>query len=304
MERRIGEIVGQKPGPLLIYIGGLHGNEAMGLDALENSFNSFDIPLDQVCGKAIALRGNLEAIRQNIRFVSMDLNRIWDVKHFKRANDYQAAELYELQALRRVIEEELKGDYTEVFLMDLHTTSAPTIPFIVTKETEKNTEMIKNLNIPYVTGVVGYLDGTMLAWMCEKGYSGMAFEAGQHYSRTSMIKHEAFVKLSMHYSGFTPDISDEEVSELHNLLEDELRPKHNHFKLIKRYKIDEEEDFKMCDGYSNFQKIYKGEVLATNVKGDILSDVNANIFMPLYQKQGNDGFFVIEPVWKVAEVEA
>jgi len=119
-----------------------------------------------------------------------------------------------------------------------------------------------------------------------------------------MIKHEAFVKLSMHYSGFTPDISDEEVSELHNLLEDELRPKHNHFKLIKRYKIDEEEDFKMCDGYSNFQKIYKGEVLATNVKGDILSDVNANIFMPLYQKQGNDGFFVIEPVWKVAEVEA
>ena len=31
---------------------------------------------------------------------------------------------------------------------------------------------------------------------------------------------------------------------------------------------------------------------------EILSDKNANIFMPLYQKQGNDGFFMIKLVSK------
>ncbi len=295
MERIIGEINGEEKGPLLIFIGGVHGNEAQGLIALENIFSQFKGSTAGLKGRAIALRGNLEAIRQNIRFVTFDLNRIWDVKHFKRAIDVQAAEVFELQAIRKIVEEELKGDFTQAYLIDLHTTSAPTIPFIVTTKKPGNQDFVQKMNVPYVTGLVGHLDGTMLAWMCEKGHCGMAFEAGQHHSKTSMIKHEAFVRLSMYYSGFTPNLSDEEVSKLHNLLEDELMPKQNHFELKERYRIDEEEEFKMGEGFSNFQRIYQGEVLATNKYGDILSQVNANIFMPLYQEQGNDGFFIIEP---------
>jgi hypothetical protein len=295
VERIIGEINGTEKGPLLIFIAGLHGNEAQGLVALENIFNQFNAAETEVAGRAIALRGNLEAIRQNIRFVSQDLNRIWDVKHFKRAIDTQAAEVYELQALRAIIEKELAGDYTKAYLIDLHTTSAPTIPFAVTKIGSESIDIINKINIPFVTGLEGHLDGTMLAWMCEKGHSGMAFEAGQHHSKTSMIKHEAFTRLSMFYSGFTPSLPFEDVVSLHNRLDDELRPKHNHFNLIERYKIDEEEDFAMEEGFANFQKIFKGEVLATNKYGDICSGVDGNIFMPLYQKQGNDGFFIIEP---------
>jgi len=65
-----------------------------------------------------------------------------------------------------------------------------------------------------------------------------------------------------------------------------------------RYKIDEEEDFVMEPGFTNFQRIFKGQVLAKNNKGDVLSPVDGNIFMPLYQKQGNDGFFIVQPVGK------
>ncbi|MBT8327818.1 MAG: succinylglutamate desuccinylase/aspartoacylase family protein [Bacteroidia bacterium] len=295
MERIIGEITGDGEGPLLIFIGGIHGNETTGISALEKVFNEFSFGTTQVKGRAIALRGNLEAIRQNIRYLSMDLNRIWDVKHFKRANDYHAAEVYELLELRRIIEKELKGDFSRAYLIDLHTTSAPTIPFLVTKDTPDNISFVENLDVPYVTGLIGYLDGTMLGWMCEKGHCGMAFESGQHHSRVSIIKHEAFVVLSMFYSGFMPDLSDSLVSELHEILDDELKPKHNHFELIKRYKIDEEEEFKMEAGFSNFQKIIKSEVLAKNKHGDIVSDVNGNIFMPLYQSKGDDGFFIIKP---------
>lgn len=295
MERIIGTIDGAEKGPLLIFVGGMHGNEAQGMIALENIFESMKAQKEGVRGRAIALRGNLEAIRQNIRFVTFDLNRIWDVKHFKRSVDVQAAELVELQALREIIEQELQGEYTEAMLIDLHTTSAPTIPFIVTTKRIKNLDFVQRMNVPYVTGLSGHLEGTMLEWMTSKGFCGLAFEAGQHHSKTSMIKHEAFVRLSMYYSGFTPDLDEQEVLSLHNLLEDELMPKHNHFQLIERYRIDEEEDFRMEEGFANFQRIYEGEVLATNKHGDILSKVNANIFMPLYQEQGNDGFFIIEP---------
>lgn len=300
MERIIGEIDGNGEGPLLIFVGGLHGNETTGMKALEKVFNEFSFDKSKLKGRAIAMRGNIEAIRQNIRYVSMDLNRIWDVKHYKRANDYQAAELFELQELRQIVENELKGKYTKAYLIDLHTTSAPTIPFLVTKESSENKAFIEKLDVPYVTGLIGYLDGTMLGWMCDKGHCGMAFESGQHDSRVSVIKHESFVMLSMYYSGFLPELPEKMVAELHQILDDELKPKHNHFQLIKRYKIDEEEEFKMMKGYSNFQKIIKSEVLAKNKHGDIVSNVNGNIFMPLYQDQGDDGFFIIKP-YKVKE---
>ncbi len=54
----------------------------------------------------------------------------------------------------------------------------------------------------------------------------------------------------------------------------------------------------MEPGFTNFQRIFKGQVLAKNNKGDVLSPVDGNIFMPLYQKQGNDGFFIVQPVEK------
>ena len=48
----------------------------------------------------------------------------------------------------------------------------------------------------------------------------------------------------------------------------------------------------MQQGYKNFQPIQKGEVVATNQDGPILTPEGGRIFMPLYQKQGSDGFFV------------
>ena len=297
IKRIIGEIEGNHKGPLLIYVGGVHGNEEQGLIALENVFNYFEVDSDLVCGKAIALRGNLEAIRLDKRYVSRDLNRIWNI-----AEDLDEAEVHEVKeykALRDLIEREVKGDYSEIYLIDLHTTSAPTIPFVVTRNNTVNKAFVDQLDIPYITGLDGYLDGTMLEWMSAKGHCGLAFEAGQHHSHHSAIKHEAFVKLSMYYAGFISKMSNGEVAELRDQLEDELRTKHNHFVLTDRYKIAEGEHFEMEAGFSNFEHVYKGEILARNQNGNILAKSDSNIFMPLYQKQGDDGFFIIKPYEEV-----
>lgn len=300
MNRVIGELNGDSKGPLIVFVGGIHGNEGQGLIALENVFSSFEIPREQRVGKAIALRGNLSAIKAGKRYVSQDLNRIWKNAESLIQEGEPISELNEYQELKSIIETELMNDYSGVYLIDLHTTSAPTIPFAVTQNEDKNKALIEQIDIPYITNLDGFLDGTLLAWFCDKGHCGLAFEAGQHQSKTSMIKHEAFVKLTMYYTGFTPALSQPEIEHLHHLLDEEIRPKHNHFVLTKRYQIAPAEEFHMKPGFTNFQRVYNGEILAENQHGEILSEGNANIFMPLYQKQGNDGFFIIKPFHKVS----
>ena len=56
----------------------------------------------------------------------------------------------------------------------------------------------------------------------------------------------------------------------------------------------------MKPGFVNFEKISKGEIVATNKDGEIRSPKSGYIFMPLYQKLGDEGFFVVKrinPFW-------
>ncbi|MGB0432056.1 MAG: hypothetical protein ACPGLV_16395 [Bacteroidia bacterium] len=46
--------------------------------------------------------------------------------------------------------------------------------------------------------------------------------------------------------------------------------------------------------FLNFQKIEKGTLLATDKNGPIYCEQDCFMLMPLYQKQGSDGFFLIE----------
>ena len=135
-----------------------------------------------------------------------------------------------------------------------------------------------------------------LSWFAKLGFCGLAFEAGQHQSDTSILKHHAFIYLSMVHSGFITNMNPVEQKRWEDQLAEELKPSHRHFELVERYAIDKGEEFTMVPGYTNFQKIYQGEILATNQYGQIKANLDANIFMPLYQQQGDDGFFIIKPI--------
>ena len=60
----------------------------------------------------------------------------------------------------------------------------------------------------------------------------------------------------------------------------------------------------MRPGFRNLQPIRHGEQLANDLKGPILATETGRVLMPLYQSQGEDGFFVVKtvrPFWlKVA----
>ena len=55
----------------------------------------------------------------------------------------------------------------------------------------------------------------------------------------------------------------------------------------------------MNNGYSNFHRVAKGETLAHKNKKEIIAEYSGRIFMPLYQSQGSEGFFIIRKINKI-----
>jgi hypothetical protein len=52
----------------------------------------------------------------------------------------------------------------------------------------------------------------------------------------------------------------------------------------------------MDPGYSNFARVTRGQRLAVDRRGEVRSPANGLLFLPLYQKRGEDGFFLVRPV--------
>ena len=52
----------------------------------------------------------------------------------------------------------------------------------------------------------------------------------------------------------------------------------------------------MEPGFRNFDPVRRAQILATDRDGEITAPESGLIMMPLYQKQGNDGFFIVRPV--------
>jgi hypothetical protein len=125
------------------------------------------------------------------------------------------------------------------------------------------------------------------------GYLSIGFESGQHTDPLAIKNCETFISLALNHAG------DLKLNNLHNY-EDKLkkasRDVSSIFEVIYKYYIQPKEDFSMEDGFESFQNIKKGTSLAkTNGKNINLYYV-AMLFMPLYQKSGNDGFFIIKPI--------
>ncbi len=77
-ERLIGDRRSLSGGPTLVFVAGIHGNEPSGVIALQRVFQDLDQRQVSLQGRLLGLVGNLEALAQHRRYLSRDLNRIWD----------------------------------------------------------------------------------------------------------------------------------------------------------------------------------------------------------------------------------
>ena len=301
MNRILGKIEGEEAGPLIVFVGGLHGNEIAGVKAIANVFETLKSQKIPVKGKIVGLSGNLSALKQSSRYVDYDLNRCWNptfIEGLKRRDNgvQNASENEEILSLLDALENESQGNFVKKIFVDLHTTSSDNGNFIVIPEDEADSHIVKVLKLPIVIDLDKYLEGTLLKFMHDFGFLSFAFEGGLIGSNKALNLHTAgiwellkacdavtreHVNDFSHYDKITADFSK-------NL---------PHLVTVKyRHWVDDDDFFKMRRGYHNFQEIQKGEILARDRSGDIKAKCDGLIFMPLYQDYGNDGFFIVEIV--------
>ena len=205
------------------------------------------------------------------------------------------AEFAEKEALYEGIKKEANG-LREVYLLDLHTTSAQSSPFFILGDTVRNRKLAREVPVPKVLGIEEQIEGTLSTYMNEKGLVAINFEAGSHTDPASIDRHEAVLWLALVQTGILHRRDVSFYNNMHLLLKEASRGLPRVFESVYRYGIREDERFIMRPGYYNFKPVQKGEILAYSNGEPVMAPMTGRIFMPLYQDQGDDGFFIIHKI--------
>jgi predicted deacylase len=303
-EHLIGEFVGDRKGPTLIVFGSVHGNEAAGALALRKIAERLPGLAPKLRGRVYFLAGNTRAIAKGVRFIDSDLNRHWTAENIthnrpgapittKRAEDHEQTELL------TILEKILKTAEAEVYALDLHSTSADGVPFATVGDTLRNRDFAQKFPVTILLGIEEQLDGTILEYLNNTGAVTLGYEGGQHFAEKTLLTHEALCWLALVHAGILAkeDFHDFEKHE------DFLRRTTGKPRVVEiryRHAITEADEFRMELGFENFQPVRRGELLAAQKSGAVYASESGLLLMPLYQKLGEDGFFLgreVAPFW-------
>lgn len=312
MDRIIGRFGGFRDGALVIAFGAIHGNEHAGVRALEEVFQLLareyeDNPGFVFNGTIVGLLGNLQAYHARLRFLEKDLNRQWTRENINRIQHIPRTELraedIEMAELIDAIHREIVNIKPETLVMlDLHTTSADGGVFCIPTDDARSLRLAKGLHAPVILDLFEGISGTLLRFATDGHFeiSGLpkrtvaaAFEAGSHDDPLSVSRSVSAIMNCLRVSGcIDPDDlisrNDAVLDQYSARLPKVTRLRHVHH-------IRPGDAFRMRPGYLNFQPIKKGEHLADDATGPVLSPEDGLILMPLYQAKGTDGFFIVEP---------
>ena len=140
------------------------------------------------------------------------------------------------------------------------------------------------------------IKGTSLHYFSEENWpipmTSVVFEAGQHEDKLSENRAIAAIVNCLRELGC---VKDTDVENHHDqILIQYAKGLPRVSRLCYTHSIKPGDNFIMKPGFENFQPIEKETILASDIKGEIKAQTSGLILMPLYQKQGEDGFFVIE----------
>lgn len=300
-DRIIGTYGQDEAGPLVMVLGGIHGNEPAGIRALQRVLHVLQASKLPLHGRLLGIRGNLQALAFRERYLTHDLNRLWTrariatLEHAHAQGQHLRHEEAELMALLGLLRQWDHTPHHPKILIDLHTTSAPGGRFSVVEDDPISLELASALHAPIILGLTRALQGTTASYCVQHGWHGLAFEAGQHHDPRAVDDHAAALWALLHTLGCLPQalISQAEAQAAH--LQGGTHDLPNLVEVVYRHAIEPDDHFRMRPGYINFQPVAKDEHLADDRNGAVLAPEAGLMLMPLYQPQGADGFFIVQP---------
>ena len=304
-ERLIGIFDEGHRGPLVIMTSGIHGNEKAGVKALEYLIKMLEVEHITnesfiFTGRLIAMKGNIQALESNKRYINRDLNRMFrnDLLKTILTKDERTGEEKELVEIIDLIKNSI-ADYhpDEIFVLDLHTTTATGGIFTIVNDSQEALRIGSDLKAPVIEGFLEGIKGTILHYLNADNFhqncTALCFEAGQHDDPLSVNR---CIAAAVNFLSSVGAVERMHIEPRHHrILHENAAGLPVHCRLIYTHKIMDNDGFKMEPGFHNFDDISKGQILASDKNGIIYAPCTGKILMPLYQEQGEDGFFIVEP---------
>ena len=152
--RELGHSRGARPGPTLVLIGGVHGNEPGGVAAIRAVLGQLGRVEHR--GEVVGLAGNLAALERGVRCNQRDLNRGWSEERLAALLDADPStlaneDLEQRQLAARLAELSAQA-VGPMAVLDLHSMSGPGAPFTCMADVVRNRKLAFGLPIPVVVG--------------------------------------------------------------------------------------------------------------------------------------------------------
>lgn len=274
MQDAHGIISGKHTGPTVVILGGIHGNERVGVTVLE-SLRALLNP-DRINGVLHLILGNPRAYKENKRFIDTDLNRLFGSGFSptiqKKEGNYEERCARELAAVLQSAD----------FLLDIHSTIKPSVPFIFTNANDDHMALARLFHTPYIVSPASGFAPKELAsstdnFVDSHGGIGITYESGWHKDSSSfeqVLKNTlTFLKkvgcMRDNDVGARLEISISETSSQHLFIQDHIIAHTDHFVFAK--------------DFNNFDTVVAGEVIARDGSVDgneVRAEQNAFIIFP------------------------
>ena len=300
VSRVVGRLGARARGPALVCVAGLHGNEPAGVRSLALVFERLTADRVLIDGLFIGLAGNRGALAAGQRFLQEDLNRAWGpdrpapIAPHGGVTNGEAREQSELAA---ELEPVLVGAPHRTYLLDLHTTSAPGPPFVLLEDRLRNRAFALQFPVPVILGIDERLTGTLVTHASARGATAIGFEAGQHDDPVSAERAEDAIWIALGALGLVSGSA--RVARARQRLGDAGGRLPRVAELRHRHPVDADDGFTMLPGFANFDRVVGGQPVAMSNQGSVPAPESGLLLMPLYQRLGEDGFFLIRPVHSI-----
>lgn len=292
--RCLAELRGRDPGPTLVVVLGLHGNEAESIDAAKLVAEEL-VREPPLRGQVVFVRGNHRALEERRRYLDRDLNRLWTEAHVRRLRDGlrsagDAHEDLEQLELLGVFDRCLRpGSGLGRVLLDLHCYSGQGRPFAIGTAKPENVDFVSALGLPLVLGLQESLGGTLSDYYDHQVDVSLAVEGGRIDDPDTVRAHRVILERSMTALGIVEPtrFGSSQMS---------AGAKARVFRISYRHPVRPEDGFQMYEGFASFQLVQRGAALARDRDGEVTAPHDGVLLMPLYQPVGEDGFFLAREV--------
>lgn len=299
--RVLGSYSSGKPGPLMIVVGGIHGNEPSGIEAAQRVLAMLSELQPEIAGRLVALVGHVRALRKRVRYFDTDLNRAWSEDAVRRlvgsdgsTDSYEQAEQRELLAsIDEAVRTHEPGQ--RVVLLDLHSTSGEGPPFVIIGDTLQNRRIAFSFDVPVILGLEESIEGTLIEFFGNRGHTAVVLEGGQHDAPTTVAHHEAAIWRTLEGAGMLAADLVPGREEHRSTLAEAGASLPRIVEIRHRHGLQPDEPFEMEPGFANFDSVRAGQRLARSGPGlaqDVTAPTDGILLLPRYQGQGLDGFFL------------